>query len=120
MCDTRTQAQAKAQESKNCFITPREYLLLRRVVACPNRNDATKHTRWVTVACVVCVKGSTHSDLTVLIYTRVRYSIVAQFASVLICYCKMKSASIGGDNKIKLPLLLVRVFWSLYVSQLTN
>ena len=57
----------KHKRSKNCFITPREYLLLRRVVACPNRNDATKHTRWVTVACVVCVKGSTHSDLTVLI-----------------------------------------------------
>lgn len=54
-------------------------------------------------------------------HTRVRYSIVTQFASVLVCsWCKMKSASIVGDNKIKLPLLLVSVFWSLYVSQLTN
>lgn len=67
VCDTRTQAQAKAQEDKNCFITRCEYLLLRRVVACPNRDDATKHTSWVNVGCVVCVKGNTHSDLTVLI-----------------------------------------------------
>lgn len=44
-------------------------------------------------------------------HTRVRYSIVTQFASVLVCYCEMKSASI----QIKLPLLLVSVFWSLYV-----
>ena len=57
VCDTRTQAQAKAREDKNCFITPCEYLLLRRVVACPNRDDATKHTSWVNGACVVCVKG---------------------------------------------------------------
>ena len=49
-------------------------------------------------------------------HTRVRYSIVTQFASVLVCYCEMKSASI----QIKLPLLLVSVFWSLYVSQLTS
>ena len=44
VCDTRMQAQAKAQEEKNCFITPCEYLLLRRVVACPNCDYATKHT----------------------------------------------------------------------------
>ena len=67
VCDTRTQAEAKSQEDKNCFITPCEYLLLRCVVTCPNRDDATKHTSWVNVGCVVCVKGNTHSDLTVLI-----------------------------------------------------
>ena len=119
VCDTRTQAQAKAQEYKNCFITPCEYLLLRRVVACPNRDDATKHTSWVNVACVVCVKGE-YTQRFNCSHTRVRYSIVTEFASVLVCYCKMKSASIVGDNKIKLPLPLVSVFWSLYVSQLTN
>ena len=84
VCDTRTQAEAKSQEDKNCFITPCEYLLLRRVVACPNRDDATKYTSWVNVACVVCVKGE-YTQRFNCSHTRVRYSIVTQFASVLVC-----------------------------------
>lgn len=85
------------------------YLLLRRIVACSNRDDATKHMGWVKIACVVCVTGE-YTQRFNCSHTRVRYSIVTHFARVLLCYSNMKSASMVGDNKIKLPLLLVSVF----------